>query len=120
MTLYIDFETASEVDLLTAGSHEYARHHSTWVICMAFALDNNPVQVYVPQKELTRAMLQNPPDYVVTELPQDVIKHIERGGPVVAHNAEFDYAIWHHADYSPPIRPTLKQMRFLESKRKKF
>lgn len=108
--LAIDFETASACDITTAGGHEYARHHTTFILCMAFAFDDEPPTVYVPQRELTRAMVK-PQDFVypiVTTIPNKVIDYIKKGGEVLAHNAQFDWAIWAHQ--MPDTAPKIEQM----------
>lgn len=52
MTIWIDFETASECDLKTAGVYNYARHPSTRVLCMAYAIDDGDVRVWTPGEAL--------------------------------------------------------------------
>ena len=110
MNLFIDYETASACDITQAGGHEYARHDSTFVLCMAFAFDGEDPRVYVPSNEITRAMM-TPEDFaypVITELPKEVVDHIKSGGHVVAHNAQFDWAVWAHQ--MPDSAPKIEQM----------
>lgn len=108
MKLYIDFETLSECDIKKAGGDAYARHHTTSPICMAFALGDAPVQVYVPLFEAKRAMRIDGSNYpIVHELPQDVQAHVGNGGAVVAQNAVFDFNVWmHHCKTWPQIKPS--------------
>lgn len=78
-TLHIDFETRSTVDLKKHGLDRYAKHPSTDVWCMAYALGDGPVKLW-------------PVDGV-----RDVIEsHVLNGGIVVAHNAAFELAIWNN------------------------
>jgi DNA polymerase len=44
----IDFETYSECDIKTAGGYNYAAHPSTEVICMAWAIDDEDPQLWLP------------------------------------------------------------------------
>ena len=46
--IWLDFETRSECDLKTAGVYNYARHPSTQVLCMSYAIDDGPVQTWRP------------------------------------------------------------------------
>lgn len=72
--LYIDFETKSSVDIRKAGADVYARHRSTDVMCMGFALDDGPVQLWTPFEKV--------------KIPTADI--------IVAHNASFELAIWNN------------------------
>ena len=46
MKVFLDFETRSAVDLIAAGSWKYAGHHTTSVLCMAWAIDDDPVEIW--------------------------------------------------------------------------
>jgi DNA polymerase bacteriophage-type len=46
--LHRDFETRSTVDLTKVGSHIYANHPTTEIICVSFAVDNQPVKLWWP------------------------------------------------------------------------
>jgi DNA polymerase len=50
MPLYIDFETRSECDLPARGVYNYAQDPSTQVLCMAYAFDDEDVQVWTPDQ----------------------------------------------------------------------
>ena len=76
--LHIDFETFSVCDLRTAGVHKYADHPSTGVHCLAFAFDDEEPGIVTD----------------VAKLDIDVAAHVAGGGPVVAHNAAFEYVLW--------------------------
>lgn len=83
--LHLDFETRSAVDLKSAGLDNYARDPSTDVWCVAYALDDDPVQLYYP------AMKE--------DIFYDIINHVRddgtgKPGIIVAHNAAFELAIW--------------------------
>lgn len=42
--LHIDFESRSEVDLKLVGAYKYAQHPSTEILCMSYALNDEPVR----------------------------------------------------------------------------
>lgn len=44
--IWIDFETSSECDLKARGVYNYARDLSTAVLCMAWAIGDEDVQVW--------------------------------------------------------------------------
>lgn len=74
--IYIDFETFSECDLESAGAWVYSKHPSTGVFCMAYAIDDGPVQIWKPgcdDKEL---------------------KWLLTGLEIEAHNAFFEKSIY--------------------------
>lgn len=75
---YLDFETASELDVRKVGAARYSRHESTFIYCMACAYGNGMVFVYKDQ-----AMIEQ----VVWEAARqdDVL--------FVAHNALFEIEI---------------------------
>lgn len=80
MTLHLDFETRSPVDLKKTGTYVYAEHPQTGIWCAAFAIDDAPVRLWVPGEPC----------------PDDVREHIESGGLVTAHNAAFERVIWRY------------------------
>ena len=76
--VYLDFETASEVDLTKVGGWNYANHPSTFILCLGIA-GNGYKQVIVDFESSNgglRAQAENPETIFV------------------AHNAYFDRAIW--------------------------
>jgi DNA polymerase len=93
--LHIDFETRSTVDLKKAGLDNYARHPTTDVWCMGFAIGEGGVHLWKPGA---------PDSYLWTFW--EVLKS---GAEVVAHNAAFELAIWAHVmvlRYGwPPLKP---------------
>jgi DNA polymerase len=71
--IWLDFETRSECDLKSAGVYNYARHPTTEVICMSYAVGDGPVQTWRPGQLLP----------VMT-------------GQIRAHNAAFERLIFWH------------------------
>ena len=79
-SISIDFETYSECDIKTAGGYNYAAHPSTEVICMAWAIDDEEPQLWVPGDPI--------PDRLFDEL--------DGAGEIWAWNAAFERAVWKH------------------------
>ena len=46
--LHLDYETRSAVDLIEAGLHTYARDKTTRVLMAAWAIDDEPVELWLP------------------------------------------------------------------------
>jgi DNA polymerase bacteriophage-type len=76
--LSIDFETASTVDLRRTGVARYAHHPTTRVLCMAYAFDNDPVELWRPDQPF----------------PAAVAEHVRNHGRVRGWNIKFEYYIW--------------------------
>lgn len=80
-TVYIDFETQSAADLKAVGGWQYSRHPSTRILCVAYAADDEPVQLATfDQRRATHGYLLK-----LAEDPETIF---------VAHNAGFEQAIW--------------------------
>jgi DNA polymerase bacteriophage-type len=80
--LHFDLETRSERDLRKVGAHVYARHPSTGVHCLAYAVDNEPVALWLPGDPVPPVFLQ------AAQPGSDLI--------LIAHNVEFDRLILEH------------------------
>ena len=72
--LFIDIETRSQVDLNFHGLRRYAEDPSTQIICMAYAFDDDPIEFW----------------WADQPFPKEVTDYIATGGPITAHNAEFE------------------------------
>lgn len=55
--VYLDFESRSECDLPARGPYNYARHPSTQVLCMAYAVDDGEVELWTPDQPFPREIL---------------------------------------------------------------
>lgn len=87
---FIDAETRSPADVTVCGAYTYAHHPETDVLVWAYAFDDEPVQVWSPTwcwRSAERTPEAHP-------FPSDLVKHVRRGGLVVAWNAFFDRLIW--------------------------
>lgn len=94
--IYIDFETYSECDITVEGGKKYANHPSTQIVCLAYAFDNEPVELWNVGKPVPKLLLDR----------------IAQGEKVYAFNIMFDYRIWNivgHRDFSFPLL-TLEQL----------
>ena len=99
--VHIDFETRSKVNIFDAGAYRYAEDPSTEILCIAYAVDDEPVRIitkemlydfrWVKQVKAVRHL------QVLAEDPNVIF---------VAHNAYFEQVIWGHklADF-PPLPP---------------
>ena len=79
--LSIDFETRSRVDLRKSGTHVYAADPTTDIWCMAFAFDDEDVELWTPRWDggSRRARIE---------------AHVQAGGEMRAWNAQFERLIW--------------------------
>lgn len=80
--IIIDFETYSP-EPIDAGVVRYSRHPEADIICMAYKIDDEPTRYWLPA------------DYA-GHLPRDIHEAINTGHKIYAHNAFFDYNIWHN------------------------
>lgn len=73
-----DFESKSAVDLKVVGLDNYARHPTTDIWCLAWAIGDEEPDVWTPGEPF----------------PPRLRRHIESGGLFFAHNAQFELALW--------------------------
>lgn len=76
MKTFVDVETRSELDI-SAGSHNYSKHPSTRVLCIALSNEDGDVAVY--------DLMQN------THWPKEWENAVKRDDEIVAHNVAFEY-----------------------------
>jgi DNA polymerase len=95
VTLWVDFETRSRVDLGAKGVYNYAQDMSTEVLCMSYAFDDAEVVTWTPDQEF----------------PYEVGAAVLQGAQIYAHNAAFERLIWTYVlgpDCRTPV-PRLEQ-----------
>jgi DNA polymerase len=80
-TIFIDFETRSACDLKACGADVYGDHPTTTAWCLAWAIDEGPVEIWKHGEE---------PPFSLFNLILD-------GARVVAHNVAFELAVWNRA-----------------------
>jgi DNA polymerase len=78
-TAVLDIETRSLLDLRKVGAARYARHGSTSIWCVGYAVDDDPVQLWLPGEPVPPAIIE-----AVTD-PDCVL---------VGHNSNFEHTIW--------------------------
>lgn len=106
--LWLDLETRSQVDLIKHGLMRYAQHPSTQIISMAYAFDDEPVEFWWGWY---RGRIVN--DQLITRFPEKVAEYIKSDGPIFAHNADFERALFDYVvgpDYNFDA-PALTQWR---------
>lgn len=81
MRLVLDLETASTVDLRKTGAHAYAEHPDTRITVLCFAIDDQPVETWVPAAQLSPAKF-----LTALAVHQPTI---------VAHNYLFEFNLYH-------------------------
>ena len=74
----IDFETYSECDIRKSGAYAYADHPTTEVLCLAWAVDDQPAQLWTPKDPI----------------PTELFSLIEEGATLWAWNSFFEMCIW--------------------------
>jgi DNA polymerase len=92
--LFRDVETKSTLSLADAGAYKYAAHPTTEILCCAYAVNNEPIKLWVPDDPV-------PPDFITAAQDPDWL--------VVAHNDQFESAIEErllHPRYDWPLIPT--------------
>ncbi len=85
LRVHIDFETRSTVNLKKQGMYRYAEDLSTEVLCLAYAIDDGPVQLW--HRGHPAVDESDPPDYLLSAVS-------DRKTIVEAHNAGFERCIW--------------------------
>jgi len=98
MNLFIDIETYSKEDLIRFGHVKYAKHKSTEILLVAWALSNEPVKSYNPRTHTA-------PKELLYSLNNEDIK-------IISHKAQFEYSIFKHTKYLPDW-PALPINRFI-------
>lgn len=81
MSIHIDFETRSKIDIVRQGVYRYAMDESTDVLCVALGFGQSEVQVF-----------DTLPLHIIELLKQ----RIKEGGLFFAFNANFERQIWRH------------------------
>lgn len=76
--IVLDFETFGRIDLSAAGAWHYASDPASDVLIMAYQIDAGAVGTWVPGQPI----------------PADLQRALDAGQDVLAHNAQFDRAIW--------------------------
>ncbi len=81
--IHLDFETRAIVDIYKTGAWLYAAHPETKILCMAYAIDDGPVEL-LKKEWFERGF--GP--------PEDLKNALAEGHNVCAHNAFFEINVW--------------------------
>jgi len=101
-TCVIDFETRSAVDLPVHGAFRYAESLTTEIMCLAIAIDNSPVYLWIPDSFLSKINPKRLKYGLISE--SDMLRIIRDCDELVAHNIMFEYLIWTHCSrWSEPF-----------------
>jgi DNA polymerase len=102
-TVIVDFETRSRADLRKCGAYIYARHASTAMLCISFAVDDGAVKLWWPT---------DPPRPEIVEAAGDP------DAIFVAFNAPFEIQIWQHvlSRLGWPDVPPVERWRCLQAR----
>jgi len=85
MKVHLDFEGRSTIDLKKQGMHRYAEDPSTEVLCLAYAFDDGPVQLWH----------RGHPGIEQSDPPEELLSVVgDRRTVLEAHNAAFERCIW--------------------------
>lgn len=103
--LYIDFETRSACDLKEAGADKYARDPSTSVLCMGFAFNDEPPELWTPDM----------PEFEQQLFRDTVLYAIMKDEPIVAQNANFEWTIWENCCRRLYGWPPLKHTQLIDT-----
>lgn len=96
--IWIDFETYSKIDIRKQGGYVYTHDKSTKILCLAYAINDLPVRLWLPETE---------PDADIINLLSDPETK------VYAHNAKFDFRIWNNKMPSP--WPEIKETQLVDT-----
>ena len=73
--IHLDFETRAEIDISKSGAWMYSIHPGTTILCMAYAINGEPVKLIT----------------TFEKCPFDIADNI-----FTAHNASFEFYVWHN------------------------
>jgi DNA polymerase len=86
--LTIDLESRSRLPLEKVGVHKYARDESTHIFFFAFKVDDKPARLWVAPEFREKG--------VKSVSDREFFKQIVIADVVEAHNAEFEFTMWHN------------------------
>jgi DNA polymerase len=78
VSLEIDFETRSAVDLRKRGVYNYMDSPTTVPLMASYSIDGGPIRRWRPPEPC----------------PADIVAHVTAGGMISAHNAAFERLLW--------------------------
>jgi hypothetical protein len=91
--LWIDFESASALDIEEAGTFRYADDVSTRAIILAYAIGSSPIHVWHADGAILNW----------NKAPEDLRAAFDRNMTLAAWNATFDSAVWNYGTLGFPF-----------------
>ena len=103
--MHLDIETYSEADLKGGGVYVYADHESTEALVIVYAIGDRDPTCWIPvvnvpgtiigalQARLMKKFGREIRIATGTSVPEELRQHIEAGGEVAAHNAQFERVV---------------------------
>lgn len=89
MNLFLDFESRSVISLNKTTAWVYAADPSTEATCCAFALDDKPVQFWLPE-----SMPQPMQRMARRASAEDLLRAVAKADCIWTWNAQFDWLLW--------------------------
>ena len=80
--LFHDLETRSTCNIKCAGAHKYAADPTTGVLCLAYAVDDGPVELWIPGDPVPEVFIRaaSDPDWIVSAFNANfervIVQHI--------------------------------------------
>lgn len=95
MRIHIDVETYSECDLKLSGLYRYAADPSTELLVVCYCIDDGPVVTWFPYAHIPGEVIigWKGPYFTGVQAPAALLKAINAGATVCAHNAQFERLI---------------------------
>lgn len=96
---HLDVESFSEINLPKVGVHRYADDPSTEILCIAFAFDDQPPNLWIPDEFIPHDLKYQIAQYCLTKrggcyigwtVPEELIVHAATGKEFRAHNSQFE------------------------------
>lgn len=95
MKLHLDVESYSECDLKRSGLYRYAADPSTELLVVCYCIDDGPVVTWFPYAHIPGEVIigWKGPYFTGVQAPAALLKAINAGATVCAHNAQFERLI---------------------------
>lgn len=103
--VHIDFETLSASELPKQGASKYSKHPSTDIMCLGIGWNDEPAKVMGVCRRLEAF---DPADHASHGEWLRLLEHIQSGGLCIAHNVNFELAIWNNVGVKKYGWPELK------------
>lgn len=115
MHVHLDFETFSYAPLKKCGGYRYSMHESTEILCACWAIDDEAVETWVPCITADEAKrFRMPMDWHYgPAVPAALAVAVKSGCTIIAHNAQFERAVWQNVVVKRHAGPSSKVRQFV-------